>query len=139
LKRTDYPDHFFDFLQFLCEKYRFDRNQLFVEYSSSPPPSLIGGRRGYYDGLLSYRQNNGHPEFLITVFKVARNPLLTLAHEFAHLVRDLKSGDFHKDLSPPDDSAEEALDNQARIDLAEFETAQRLKPTRRSGLSSGEV
>ncbi len=121
MKRTDYPDHFLDLLQFLCRKYGVDKNRLFVEYSSRPPPSLKGGRPGYYDGLLSVRQNDGHPEFLITVFRAARNPLLTLAHEFAHLVRDLKSGDFHKNLGPPNDSAEKALDDQALVDLADFE------------------
>jgi hypothetical protein len=102
---------------------------VFIEYSSRPPPPLKGGGLGYYDGLLSYRENEGHPEFLITVFKAARNPLLTLAHEFTHLVRDLRSGDFRKRLAPPDESAEQALDDQASIDLTEFETAQRLKLT----------
>ena len=136
LNQTGYPDHFLDFLEFLCKKYSVDKTQLFVEFSSGPPPLLKGSRPGYYDGLLSFRENNGHPEFLITVFRAARNPLLTLAHEFAHLVRDLKSGDFHKHLGPPDDSAERALDNQALIDLEEFEAAQRLKPTSRSRISS---
>jgi hypothetical protein len=139
LNQTNYPDHFLDLLEFLCKKYSIDRTKLFVEYSSRPPPLLRGGRRGYYDGLLSFRDNNGHPEFLITVFRVARNPLLTLAHEFTHLVRDLKSGDFHKYLGPPDDPAEEALDKQALFDLEEFEAAQRLKPTSRSPRSSEEA
>jgi hypothetical protein len=134
LNQTGYPAHFLDFLDFLCKKYAVDRTQLFVEYSSRPPPFLKGDRPGYYDGLLSFRENNGHAEFLITVFKAARDPLLTLAHEFAHLVRDLKSGDFQKRLGPPNDPAEEALDNQALVDLEEFEEAQRLKPTSRSGL-----
>ncbi len=35
---TGYPDQFADFLVFLCEKYHVDRNRLFVEYSSNPPP-----------------------------------------------------------------------------------------------------
>lgn len=62
---------------------------------------------------------------MITVFKVARNPLLTLAHEFAHLVEDLKTGDFDKSLRPPDDAAEQAFDDQALKDLAEFESSHR--------------
>lgn len=100
-----------------------DRNQVFLEYSSRSPPSLRGARAGYYDGLLSFRRREGQPEFLITIFKVSRNPLLTLAHEFAHLVEDLKSGDFDKDLQPPDESAEKAFDAQALRDLAEFESS----------------
>jgi hypothetical protein len=117
---TEYPDHFTEFLAFLCEKYSVDRSRLFVEYSSRPPPPLKGAKAGYYEGLLSYRKRNGHAEFLITVFNASREPLLTLAHEFAHLVKNLKSGDFDKHLRSPDDAAERTLDNQALNDLAEF-------------------
>ena len=117
---TEYPDQFADFLVFLCEKYSVDRNRLFVEYSSRSPPPLKGTRAGYYEGLLSYREKNEHVEFLITVFKASREPLLTLAHEFGHLVKNLKSGNFEKHLRPPDDAAERTLDNQALNDLAEF-------------------
>ena len=120
MEGTEYPDHFADFLVFLCEKYRVDRSRLFVEYSSRQPPPLKGTRAGYYEGLLSYREKNGHSEFLITVFKASREPLLTLAHEFAHLVKNLKSGSFDKHLGPPDDTAERTVDNQAIDDLAEF-------------------
>jgi len=117
---TEYPDQFADFLVFLCEKYSVDRNRLFVEYSSRLPPPLKGTRAGYYEGLLSYREKNGHVEFLITVFKASREPLLTLAHEFGHLVKNLNSGNFDKYLRPPDDMVERTLDNQALNDLAEF-------------------
>ena len=117
---TEYPDQFADFLVFLCEKYSVDRNRLFVEYSSRSPPPLKGTRAGYYEGLLSYREKDGHVEFLITVFKASREPLLTLAHEFGHLVKNLKSGNFDKHLRPPDDMVERTLDNQALNDLAEF-------------------
>jgi hypothetical protein len=117
---TEYPDQFADFLVFLCEKYSVDRNRLFVEYSSRSPPPLKGIRAGYYEGLLSYREKDGHVEFLITVFKASREPLLTLAHEFGHLVKNLKSGNFDKHLRPPDDMVERMLDNQALNDLAEF-------------------
>ena len=117
---TQYPDLFLDLLEFLCWKYAVDRSRVFVDYSSRPPPPLKGGRAGYYEGLLSYREKDGHLEFLITVFKVSREPLLTLAHEFAHLVKDLKSGNVEKYLRPPDDTAEKTLDDQARKDLAEF-------------------
>ena len=117
---TEYPDQFADFLVFLCEKYSVDRNRLFVEYSSRSPPPLKGTRAGYYEGLLSYREKDGHAEFLITVFKASREPLLTLAHEFGHLVKNLKSGNFDKHLRPPDDMVERMLDNQALNDLAEF-------------------
>jgi len=120
MEGKEYPDQFADFVLFLCEKYRVDRNQLLVEYSSGPPPPLKGRRAGYYEGLLSYREKDGHNEFLITVFKASREPLLTLAHEFAHLVKNLKSGNFDKPLRPPDDAAEKTLDNQALNDLAEF-------------------
>ncbi len=120
MEGTQYPDHFADFLVFLCEKYRVDRNRLFVEYSSRPPPPLKGSRPGYYEGLLSYREKDGHVEFLITVFKASREPLLTLAHEFGHLVKNLKSGNFDKSLRPPDDVAEKTFDGQAVNDLAEF-------------------
>ena len=105
---------------FLCNKYQVDRSRLFVEYSSKPPPPLKGNRAGYYEGLLSYREKDGHAEFLITVFKASHEPLLTLAHEFAHLVKNLKSGDFDKTLRPPDDAVEKTFDNQAEKDLAEF-------------------
>jgi hypothetical protein len=121
LEATEYPDQFTDFLEFLCKKYGVDRGQLFVEYSSIPPPSVKGPRAGYYEGLLSYREKNGRSEFLITVFKASREPLLTLAHEFAHLVKNLKSGNFDKHLSPPDDAVERTLDKQAINDLAEFQ------------------
>jgi hypothetical protein len=120
MEETDYPNQFVDLLVFLCEKYRVDRTRLFVEYSSKLPPPLKGNRAGYYDGLLSFREKNGHIEFLITVFKASREPLLTLAHEFGHLVKNLKSGNFDKHLRPPDDAAEETLDKQALSDLAEF-------------------
>ena len=117
---TEYPDQFADFLVFLCEKYRVDRNRLFVEYSSRPPLPLKGSRAGYYEGLLSYREKDGRVEFLITVFKASREPLLTLAHEFGHLVKNLKSGNFEKHLRPPDDAVEREFDDQAVNDLAEF-------------------
>ena len=70
--------------------------------------------------MLSSRQKEGHVEFLITVFKIARDPLLTLGHEFAHLVDDLKSGKVGKPLGPPDDSRERKFDNQALRDLNAF-------------------
>src|SRR2546422_3453086 len=97
-----------------------DRSRLFIEYSSRPPPPLKGTMAGYYEGLLSYPEKSGHSEFLITVFKTSREPLLTLAHEFAHLVKNLKSGNFHKHLGPADDTTERTLDNHASSDLAEF-------------------
>ncbi len=118
---TGYPDQFADFLVFLCEKYHVDRNRLFVEYSSNPPPPLKDTRAGYYEGLLSFREKDGNTEFLITVFQISREPLLTLAHEFGHLVRNLKSGDFNRHMRPPDDEAERVLDDQALKDLAEFQ------------------
>ena len=117
---TQYPEGFTDFLDFLCEKHGVDRNRVFIEYSSKPSPPIRGGRPGYYDGLLSSRQKDGHVEFLITVFKIARDPLLTLGHEFAHLVDDLKSGKVGKPLGPPDDSRERKFDNQALRDLNAF-------------------
>ncbi len=120
MERTQYPDRFLDLLGFLCRKYSVDRNRLFVEYSPRAPPTLKGGRAGYYDGLLSYREKDGRLEFLITVFRISREPLLTLAHEFAHLVKDLESGKFEKHLRPPDEVAEKAFDDQARKDIAEF-------------------
>jgi len=120
METSEYPEQFASFLVFLCKKYRVDRNRLFVEYSSRPPPPLKGTRAGYYEGLLSFREKDGKTEFLITVFKISREPLLTLAHEFGHLVRNLKSGNFDKHMRPPDDEAERTLDNQALKDLAEF-------------------
>jgi len=120
MEGTEYPNQFADFLVFLCEKYRVDRNRLFVEYSSRPPPPLKGSRAGYYEGLLSYREKDGQVEFLITVFKASHEPLLTLAHEFGHLVKNLKSGNFDKHLRAPDDAVEKAFDDQARNDLAQF-------------------
>ena len=120
MEETQYPDRFLDLLEFLCEKYGVDRSRVFVDYSSRPPPPLKGGRAGYYEGLLSYREKQGRLEFEITVFKISREPLLTLTHEFAHLVKNLKAGDFAKQLRPPDDAAEKTFDDQARKDLAEF-------------------
>jgi hypothetical protein len=120
MEETKYPDQFADFLVFLCEKYRVDRDRLFVEYSSRPPPPLKGTRAGFYEGLLSFREKDGNTEFLITVFKISREPLLTLAHEFGHLIKNLRSGNFDKHMRPPDDATERTLDNQAFNDLAEF-------------------
>jgi hypothetical protein len=120
MEGIEYPEHFDDFLVYLCEKYHVDRSRLFVEYSSRPPPPLKGTRAGYYEGLLSFREKDDHTEFLITVFKASREPLLTLAHEFGHLVKNLKSGNFDKHLRPPDDVVEKTLDEQAVNDLAEF-------------------
>src|SRR5712691_12281317 len=105
-------------------KYGVDRSRLFVEYSSKRPPPLEGSRAGFYAGLLSYREKDGNPEFLITVFEASREPLLTLAHEFAHLVKNLRSGNFGKHLRPPDDAVEKAFDDQARRDLAEFRSTE---------------
>jgi hypothetical protein len=104
----------------LCDKYGVDRGRVFIEYSSKPPPAIKGDRLGYYDGLLSYREKNGHVEFLITVFKIARNPLLTLGHEFAHLVDDVKVGNIGKHLAPPDDARERRFDDEATRDLDQF-------------------
>ncbi len=123
MERTQFPDRFLDLLAFLCKKYDVDRSRVFVDYSSRSPPPLKGSRAGYYDGLLSYREKDGRLEFEITVFKVSREPLLTLAHEFAHLVKNLKSGNFEKHLRPPDDAAEKTFDDQARKDLAEFRSS----------------
>ncbi len=115
----------------MCRKYGVDRNRVFVEYSSTPPPSIRGGRPGYYDGLLSYRKKDGHFEFLITVFKVAREPLLTLGHEFAHLVDDLKSGNIDKHLGPPDDAREKKFDEQAMRDLNQFSVQEKSAESKR--------
>jgi hypothetical protein len=84
------------------------------------PPPIEGGLPGYYDGLLSFRKKAGRVEFLITVFEAARDPLLTLGHEFAHLVDDLKSSNIGKPLGPPDDAREKMFDDLARQDLNEF-------------------
>ncbi len=121
MDKSEYPEHFLDFLEFLREKYHVDKRQLFVEYSSRPPPPVKGPRFGYYEGLLSFREREGTTEFLITVFKVSREPLLTLAHEFAHLVKNIEAGTFDKRLRPPIDETERALDEQALHDLQEFQ------------------
>ena len=113
-----YPDGFIEFLEFLCRKYRIDRSQVFIEFASKAPPPVKGGGFGYYDGLLSYRERAGRFEFLITVFSIARDPLLTLGHEFAHLVDDMRSGNVGKVLRPPDDVRERKFDDQAREDLS---------------------
>jgi hypothetical protein len=117
---VNYPEGFSDFLTFLCRKYEVDPERVFVMYDSGPPPRLRGNIPGYYDGLLSYRERDGHPEFLITVFKIARDPLLTLGHEFAHLVEDLKEASAGKRLGPPDDDREKRFDTLSAKDLAEF-------------------
>lgn len=117
---SPYPEDFTDFTEFLCRKYGIDTKRVFIEYSSKPPPTVKGGRLGYYDGLLSSREKYGSPEFLITVFNVARDPLLTLGHEFAHLVENLRARNVIKPLGPPDDSREKEFDDQARRDLNEF-------------------
>ncbi len=129
MTETHYPGGFTDFLEFLCQKYRVDRSHVFIEYSSKPPPPVRGSRPGYYDGLLSYREKGGHAEFLITVFRAARDPLLTLGHEFAHLVADLKTGKIGKPLGPPDDMLETEFDDQARGDLSEFLTQKKIDRT----------
>ena len=104
----------------MCQKYVVDRSHIFVEYSPNLPPSLEGARAGYYDGLLSYRETRGESQFLITVFTVSRDPLLTLAHEFVHIVRDMKAGTMGKRLSPPNDEVEREIDAQALKDLSDF-------------------
>jgi len=129
---TQYPEGFTDFLEFLCEKYGVDRGRVFIEYSSKPPPAIRGGRVGYYDGLLSYREKDGRVEFLITVFEVARDPLLTLGHEFAHLVDDLKSGKVGKPLGPPDDLRERKFDNLATRDLNQFWMQRKIDGSKRA-------
>ena len=126
------PKGFMEFLEFLCEKYHVDRSQVFTEYSSKPPPPIKGGRPGYYDGLLSYRKKVGRIEFLITVFKVARDPLLTLGHEFGHLVEDLNSQEIDKSLGPPDDAREREFDKRARRDLDEFSKQSKIGAPRSS-------
>lgn len=80
---------------------------------------MRGNVPGYYDGLLSRRERNGRSEFLITVFEIARNPLLTLGHEFAHLVEDLANG-TRGSLGPPDEAREKRFDRIALRDLEEF-------------------
>lgn len=120
-EKTNLPREFNELLLFLCEKYHIDNRRVFVEYSSRPPPRLKGGEAGFYEGLLSFRKKDGQNEFLITIFRISREPLVTLAHEFAHLVRNLKSGNFDKDLEPPDEAAEKMLDEQALLDLEEFQ------------------
>ena len=114
-----YPDGFLDFLAFLCSKYEVDRNAIFVEYNPNSPPRLRGNIPGYYDGLLSHRERNGRSEYLITVFEIARNPLLTLGHEFAHLVEDMATG-ARGSLGPPDEMREKRFDHIAMRDLEEF-------------------
>ena len=123
MARTEgpYPEGFTVFLAFLCKKHKVDPKQVFISYDTGPPPPLRGGRHGYYDGLLSYRERNGISEFLITVFKVARNPLLTLGHEFAHIVDDLKRGSKGGVLGPPDEAREKQFDLLAMRDLAAFQ------------------
>jgi hypothetical protein len=126
MDKTGLPRQFNDLLMFLCQKYHIDNNRVFVEYSSRPPPRLKGGMAGFYEGLLSFRKKDGQNEFLITIFKISREPLLTLAHEFAHLVRNLESGNFDKELEPPDEVAEKMLDEQALRDLTEFQRTQKV-------------
>jgi hypothetical protein len=111
----------------LCRKFGIDKDQVFLEFSREPPPSVKGGRFGYYDGLLSQREKNGNTEFLITVFSIARDPLLTLGHEFAHLVDDLRSKKTRKPLGPPDDARERDFDKQARLDLQQFLAQRKLE------------
>jgi hypothetical protein len=110
----------------LCRKYGVNKKRVFLEYSSKPPPPVKGGRLGYYDGLLSNREKDGNLEFLITVFNIARDPLLTLGHEFAHLVDDLQSRKIRKPLGPPDDIREREFDNRARRDLDHFLTQRKI-------------
>ncbi len=117
---TRNPEGLAEFLTFLCEKYNIDPRRVYLTYDPDPPPPLRGSRPGYYDGLLSYRERNGNPEFLITVYRIARNPLLTLGHEFAHLLDDLVRGRVGQSLSPPDDERETRFDTLAMRDLAEF-------------------
>ena len=120
-----YPNGFLDFFEFLCQKYGVDRTTIFVEYNPNPPLSLRGNIPGYYDGLLSHRERNGRSEFLITVFEIARDPLLTLGHEFAHLVEDLTKG-ARASLGPPDEAREKRFDRIAMRDLEKFRST-RLK------------
>ena len=131
MTESHYPEDFTNFLEFLCEKYGVNRSRIFIEYSSKPPPAVMGTRPGYYDGLLSYRQKNRQVEFLITVFAVAQNPLLTMGHEFAHLVEDLRSGNIGKHLGPPDDAREGKFDDQARLDLNQFWMQKKIDESKR--------
>ncbi len=76
--------------------------------------------------MLSNREKDGHHEFLITVFRIAQEPLLTLGHEFAHLVEDLKLENFGKHLGPPDDVRERKFDDQAMQDLGQFQAQKKV-------------
>ena len=62
---------------------------------------------------------------MITVFTIARDPLLTLGHEFAHLVENLASRGADKRLGPPDDEREKKFDDLAFLDLTEFHARKR--------------
>lgn len=119
-RRVQCPEGFAEFFAFLCHKYRMDPEQVFLEYESGPPPRLKGGEHGYYDGLLSHRVRNGKQEFLITVFRIARNPLLTLAHEFAPMMDDLARGRPGESLGLPNEVLEREFDRRAMRDLEEF-------------------
>jgi len=120
--KSSYPKDFLDFFAFLSQKYSIDLTTVFVEYSSNAPPRLRGNIPGYYDGLLSHRERNGRSEFLITVFQIARDPLLTLGHEFAHLVEDLAKKSSRPSMAPPDREREERFDRIAMRDLEEFKS-----------------
>jgi len=120
--KPSYPKDFLDFFAFLSQKYSIDLTTVFVEYNPNPPPRLRGEIPGYYDGLLSHRERNGRSEFLITVFQIARDPLLTLGHEFAHLVEDLAKNSSRSNMGPPDREREERFDRIAMRDLQEFKS-----------------
>ncbi|HZD11994.1 MAG TPA: hypothetical protein VE177_00540 [Candidatus Binatus sp.] len=125
----EYPVGFTDFLNFVCKKYDVDPKRVFIKYDSNSPPRLKGNIPGYYDGLLSYREIGGNREFLITVFRIARDPLLTLGHEFAHLVDDLKRGTTGGPLRPPDEARERDFDARAILDLEEFRSKRKWRAT----------
>lgn len=132
MAETYYPERFMEFPEFLCDKYGVNRSQVLTEYGPRAPPPVKGNRVGYYDGLLSSRTEGNRIEFLITVFKVAQDPLLTLGHEFGHLVEDLNSQEIGKSLRPPDDAREREFDNRARRDLDEFLKQSEIGPPRSS-------
>jgi len=101
---TEYPDHFTEFLAFLCEKYRVGQKRLFVEYSPRLLP-LKGTRAGYYEGTTLFPRKEWSNRISDHGFKLSREPLLTL-HTSSPPSQESESGNFAKHLRPPDDETE---------------------------------
>jgi hypothetical protein len=120
-----YPEHFIDFLAFLHKKYGVSTERVYINYQ--PEREIhdeLDGQKYYRAGDFSKHyspKGEFTGRYMLSVYK-GGEPLLILAHEFAHMVHDIKTrgAGTAKGFRPPDDPLEKAFDRQAWDDWLEF-------------------